>query len=152
MNKFEIIEAKPYHVGQILHRLRKEHRAALDATSVNAHRELRSVFDKSSFRRAWFCDGELFAVGGVTGTLLSGSGFIWLAMAEKASRFPVAIVREARKQLAEIVQTRTELITTILCADPTSRRFAWSLGFVDSDIATTDNNFTALQYFRDGIQ
>lgn len=127
----QIVEAKPYHLGRILRRLRDEHRAGLIATGVNAHRELRDMFAASSFRYAWLVDGQLAAVGGVTGSMLSSAGQVWLAVAEDATRFPLAMVKEARRQLARILASKTELTTTILCGDKTSRRFAAFLGFRD---------------------
>lgn len=129
MSTFEIIEAKPYHVGRILRRLRTEHRVAMNGLSSNLHREFSQIFNTSSFRRAWIVDGELMAVGGVTGTLLSGEGYIWLAMADQAKRYPVAIIKEARHQLALLMATRREVSTTVLCNDKTAQRFARFLGF-----------------------
>lgn len=140
MSTFETIEAKPYHVGRILRRLRTEHRVAMTGLSNNLHREFAQIFNTSSFRRAWLVDGELMAVGGVTGTLLSGEGYIWLAMADQAKHYPVAIIKEARHQLALLMATRQEVSTTILCNDKTAQRFARFLGFKTSRIPGAEAN------------
>ncbi|MEI6282427.1 MAG: hypothetical protein WCP82_06895 [Alphaproteobacteria bacterium] len=128
----EVIEAKPHHVGKILQRLRAEHLGCLVGSGIERreiHREMRKVFDDSAFRRAWIVDGELAAVGGVTGSLLSPYGFVWLALSQDVIRFPLAIVREARRQLGEIMATKTELATTILADDDVALRFSAFLGF-----------------------
>lgn len=128
----EVIEAQPHHVGKILRRLRAEHLGCLVGTGIERqeiHREFRKVFDDSAFRRSWFVDGELAAVGGVTGSLLSPHGFVWLALSQDVIRFPLAIIREARRQLGEIMATKTELATTILANDDVALRFSAFLGF-----------------------
>lgn len=129
MTDFRIIEAKPYHVGIMLRRMRAEHRAALESTGIKAHQELSRVFAASSFCRAWIIDGRLAALGGVSGMLASGIGYVWLVLSEDAMRFKLAIVKEARKQLAEIMSTHSEIIAPLLDGDNTARRFAEHLDF-----------------------
>lgn len=129
MPQFEIIEAKPFHVGMMLRRMRTEHREALMALGIDAHRELRKTFDNSSYRRAWLIDGKLSGLGGVTGTLASSFGRPWLTLSQDALRYPIAIVREAKRQLNDIAATHCEIATTVLCADYTAQRFASFLGF-----------------------
>lgn len=128
----EIVEAQPEHVREIFRRLRKGHIGCLVGSGMGRRRardEFMKVFDDSSFRRSWFIDGNLAAVGGVTGSLLSPHGFVWLALSEDVIRFPLAIIRESRKQLGEIMRTKTELATTILANDDVALRFSAFLGF-----------------------
>jgi hypothetical protein len=131
MPKFEIIEGRPYHCGQIVRRLRAEHRTAM--IGVNAHREISDRFATSSFRRAWLIDGDLCALGGVVGGALSSVGYIWLALSQLALAYPVAVVKEARRQLDEIMATRRELATIIVPDDTAALRFAVFLGFHVAD-------------------
>ena len=133
MTKICTIEAKPYHCGQMIRRLRSEHRAAIAATGIDAHRELRSRFEASGYRRACFADGELIAIGGVVGSLMSPAGYIWLAISEKARRFPVALIKELNKQLDEIMVLKRELATVILPSDNAAMRLAVFMGFHVSD-------------------
>lgn len=130
---FEIVEAKPWHCGQMLRILRAEHRNALAKIGSNPHAELRRQFAESSFRKAWLIDGKLAALGGVNGMMLSGWGFIWLVLSEQARRYPIAIVKEARRQLDEIMIAKRELSTTILPDDAAARRLAIYLGFHVAD-------------------
>lgn len=129
MASFTIIDAKPWHCGQMVRLLRHEHSRALSLLGADAHKELRAMFAASYFRRAWMIDGTLAALGGVAGTALSRDGFLWLALAERARRYPVAIVKEARAQLDRIMTLKRELGTTILGDDAAALRLAVFLGF-----------------------
>lgn len=133
MTTFSVIPARPYHCGQMVRLLRVEHQAAIARLGLDSHRELRERFEQSSFRRAWLIDGKLAALGGVTGGKISGTGFLWLAISERARKYPVAIVKEARKQLAEVMEIKRELATTILNGDAAARRLAIYLGFHVAD-------------------
>src|SRR6185312_7041922 len=103
---WEVVEAKPWDVGAVIHRLRPSHMEALERVGINrraAHRELRRNFDMSSFRKTWKRDGRVLAVGGVTGDLLTDQGYIWLALTGEAVGFPVQMLKEARRQLGKIM-------------------------------------------------
>lgn len=133
MPDFTIIEAKPWHCGQMARALRAEHREVIARIGIDCHKELRARFNASSFRRAWLIDGQLAALGGVVGSKLSSCGMVWLALSHVAGRFPLETVREARRQLAELMQTKRDLWTTILDDDAASKRFAIFLGFVPGE-------------------
>lgn len=126
---FQIIAAKPYHCGAMVRRLRREQAQAVARLGVDSHRELSERFAASAWRRAWLADGELAALAGVTGSALSAQGFVWLALTDRAARYPLAIVREAKRQLDDLMATRRLLVTSILDGDLAARRFAIFLGF-----------------------
>lgn len=129
MARFEIIEAKPQHCGAIIRRMRNEHRAAIERTGLDAHRELRAIFDASAFRKAWLIDGELAALGGVSGSHLSPLGFAWVVFSNAALRFPIQIVKEASRQIEAAMTLKRELATTIIGGDTAALRMAIYLGF-----------------------
>lgn len=129
MTTFQIIEAKPHHCGQMMRIMRNEHQAALARIGTNGHKELRESFDGSCMRRAWLIDGQLAGLGGVMGPSMASSGHIWLAMSGASMKYPCEIVREARRQLDEIMMVKRTLVTTILEGDKTSMRFAVFMGF-----------------------
>lgn len=133
MTDFTIIRAKPQHCGQMCRMLRHEHREAVVRLGIDSHRQLRAMFEASSFRRSWMIDGQLAALGGVTGNSLAVTGFVWLALAENARRYPVAIIKEARRQLDAIMVLKRELATTILNGDEAAKRLAIFLGFHVAD-------------------
>lgn len=129
MTTFQIVEGKARYCGQMSRLLRSAHRDAVTAIGVDAHRELRDRFEASAFRRAWLVDGRLGALGGVVGSPLATEGFVWLAIAESALRHPIAVAREAGRQIDRLMKTRRALVTVALDDDPRALRFALRLGF-----------------------
>lgn len=127
---FQIIPAKPWHCGAMVRRLRIEQRVAVARLGVDSHRELFDRFGQSTVRRALLIDGKLEGIGGVTGSALSGEGYVWLALSQKAVRYPLALLRIVRAQLDLVMQTRSVLVTTVLEGDEAAKRFAIFLGFV----------------------
>lgn len=133
MTRFEIVAAKPWHCGQMARMLRDEHKRAVLGIGVDLHRELRSRFEASGYRRAWLIDGRLAGLGGVVGTLLAPSGYVWLVLTQRALRYPIAVVKEARRQLDLIMMVKNELATVILPQDTAALRLAVFLGFHVAD-------------------
>lgn len=129
MSQFQIIEARPWHCGVMSRILRREQQAECLRRNVNIHRELRTMYQASYFRRAWTIDGRLAGLGGVKGSVLSPTGMIWVALSEEAMKYPIAIVKEARRQLDEIMRMQIELTTSVSYNDEAAQRFAVFLGF-----------------------
>jgi hypothetical protein len=134
MTTFEVVDARLFHCGPMIRALRNDHKVAFMALGVHkAHHELRACFDDSHFRRSWLINGRVAGIGGVRGTLCSPVGYIWLALSQDATHYPIQIMREARAQIAEIMEVKRSLGTTILKADSASVRFAERLGFREID-------------------
>lgn len=129
MTDYQIVEGKLHHCGQMARALRLRYRHEFEALGLNVHRELRAEFSQSYFCRAWLVDGKLAALGGVSGTQLSSAGKVWLALAQDVTKRHFAIVREAMRQLDDIMQSKTVLTARILPGDEAARRFARFLGF-----------------------
>lgn len=129
MTEFCIVEGKAYHCGMMARRLREEQFDAMSRAGLDTHREMRTLFDNSSFRKAWLIDGQLAALGGVTGSPIETTGCVWVAISKLAQRYPIAMIREARRQLEVATATRSMLVTTLLPDDDQSLRLAVFLGF-----------------------
>jgi hypothetical protein len=129
----EVREAKPWHCGQALRAMRPAHRRALEKLGAHQHQELRTIFNASTIRKVCFFDGKLAAVGGVTGSLASNMGYVWLVLTETALQYPIETFRRARLELAVIMETQFELATTVVAEDPAAVRFALALGFHTRD-------------------
>lgn len=125
----EVTEARLWHCGELIRRLRHEHSVALVATGLNVHRELRRSFETSCYRRSLLIGDRLAGMWGVTGTVLAPFGFLWLLLSDEATRYPKAVVQIARRELATIMLSKTEVVTTVLGGDETALRFAIFLGF-----------------------
>jgi len=129
MPTFEIVQGKRRHCGEMARRLRAEQSEAAIRLGTGIHRRLVEVFDQSSFCRAWLIDGRLAGLGGVQGPMASATGEIWLALTEDACRYPIAMVKQARRTLNEIMQLKRYIVTAIFASDAASMRFASCLGF-----------------------
>lgn len=127
--EFQVIPARPYHVGQIIRRLRMEHAQAFALVGLNAHRELRRTFMASGICRAGTLNGELAALWGVTGPLMAPHGFIWMVITNELAKHKALVARFTKAQIDEFMQTKVELTTTVLPEDKAAVRFAAWLGF-----------------------
>lgn len=129
MTDYSIIEGKRWHCGQIVRQMAPEQLKMFEAVFGNAHRALSKIFSTSFICRAGLIDGELVALWGLQGTIAGSDGFIWLAVSEKAKHHKFAMVREAKRQLAEIMETKTIVRSRVVPQDAESRRFALFMGF-----------------------
>jgi hypothetical protein len=145
MATFEIVEARPHMCGKMARMLRGEHQRAAIRVGMDVHRSLRDIYMQSWYRKAWLLDGQLAGLGGVKGSMLSPAGFVWVALSERATRYPGAIVREARAQLDYLMDFHAELHTTIIDGDEPAKRLAVFLGF-----HATDDGEGAAAYSRPG--
>lgn len=151
----QIIDAKPYHCGAMSRLLRYEHQRQLILMGLSVHAGLRATFDASYYRKAWMVDGRLSALWGIIGSTLGTEGLVWLAIAERATRYPLSIVKLARQQLEEISTLKAELFTTVISDDPAALRLAVFLGFRAADggmggaVSSRLGRRTMLTYVRD---
>lgn len=129
MTEAVIKHGRPYHCGTMARSLRHEHRDLLLRMNVPVHRDLASAFGDSSWSRAFFLDGELVALGGVTGPALASDGSLWLALSEAGLRHWGFIAREALRQVETLMEIKRELATIVLRDDRAALRFAYFLGF-----------------------
>lgn len=125
----QIVEAKPWHCGRMARILRHEHQRELGKGGMNIHREIKANFDGSTWKRSGLVDGRLVGMGGVLGSPLETTGFIWLAMADEVKKHPLAVARVLRSLLDEIMQTRHELATVVIPEDDAALRLAVFMGF-----------------------
>jgi hypothetical protein len=132
--RIEIVDAKPVHVGLIARRLRPEDCVEIVALHGEPRKAIRRVFRGSPYRRAALVDGEIAALWGLYGTLLSTEAYVWLASTPDLSRVSaVKVVRTARKELAEMLQSR-EVLRGHVAADYTrARRFLELAGFREGE-------------------
>lgn len=150
--KFEVKEAKLFHCGEIIRQLREEHQRALITLGARPHRAIRSSFEDSYYRKAWFIDGTLCGMGGVCGSSLSTEGMVWLALTEEAMAHPLVAARTARRYLDALMVTKHRLFTHLIPEDKLAMRFAIRLGFeLDHSTPIPVGNGTVLSvsYSRD---
>ncbi len=129
MTEFELRPARLYHCGRMIRKLRAAQAGALATLGIHLHTELRARFSESSYKESWFIDRKLAALGGVTGSLMSSTGFIWLAVSDDATRYPRQLALMIRTLLARVMETRHEVYTVIFKEDIVSLRWVEFLRF-----------------------
>lgn len=127
MAVFEVKQAQLFHCGRMARILKAEKADCLD---VDIHAELRDAFNASLFCKIWLVDGQLMALGGLVGSALESTGYVWLALSKRARKYPVETFKEARRQLTEMMLMKTELAAVIVAGDESAARFAVHLGFI----------------------
>ena len=129
MAELRRVEAKLWHCGQLTRRLRGAQSRELASIGIRSHAELRDRYGESSFKQSWTIDGKLAGMCGVTGSHLSFTGLIWLALSDVATRHPALTARAARSQIAEIMLTRREIYSVMFTGDAVSMRWIAFLRF-----------------------
>ena len=129
MTEAVVKEGRPYHCGQMSRMLRHEHRDLLLKMHVPVHRDLSAVYGNSSWTRAFFLDGELTALGGVTGPAI-GLGRCTVAgpVADRPSHWG-HVARETLRQIESLMEIKSHLVTVVLKEDMPAIRFAYFVGF-----------------------
>lgn len=129
--EYQIVDAQKYHCGRIVRRMRTAHLTALAPTGKDIHWELRATLGRSFFAKACIMDGKVIAMWGASGPVLGESAYVWLILSNDAVRFPIALMKEAVRQMKIILSQCTEVSTTVLAGDDAALRFATFLGFHD---------------------
>ena len=129
MTRYEMTECRRHHCGLMARRMRAADRAAMVAAGYDPHREIVHRFQESAYRRAWLIDGELAAIGGVSGTLAASDGYIWMVVAQMATRHALALARMTRGVLAEVSVTFRAVESVMMAGDGRAVEFARFLGF-----------------------
>ena len=146
-HRFEIIPARRSHCGQMARIMRATHREKFLQFGVDPHRRICECFEMSPYCKAWLIDGRLAALGGVEGPIMADSGFVWLVIAQMATKYPIAIIKTARRYLEELMTIKKELLTTVISGDTPALNLAMLLDFhLDRAPSYDTNNVIPLVY------
>jgi len=127
--RYQIIEARHEHVWRLAGCLRDEDRAFAAAAGFAPRDLLFRMWRDSPYRRVAIIDGQVAALWGCYGMLLSPVGEAWLMTGPEIERLPIAFVREARRELAAILESKTELVMAVDARSERAKRFLQMLGF-----------------------
>jgi hypothetical protein len=133
MKNYEVVTASIRHVKPLSASLRGAHCANLLAFNIEPRRALHDAFLASPFCRTALIEGRPVAMWGVKSDLISPTGFAWLVISNEITGLSLSIIKETKKQLAEMMKTYHELAITVLPDDFAALRFAVFLGFHDRD-------------------
>lgn len=130
---YSIVKASIRHVRPMSRKLRSAASITLQGFGLHPRPALHRAFLASSYCRTALMDGEPIAMWGVKSVLLSDTAAVWLVLSDAVTRMPVAVVKEARAELARVMASNREVAITVLPDDEAAIRFAVFLGFHDRD-------------------
>lgn len=90
----QIVDALPWHVGKLKENLRPEDAAELLRLGMSIDRALWRSYKESIVRKTAFVDGQVAAMWGVRGDIMSRSGMVWLLTSPQVNQ--VSPLRFAR--------------------------------------------------------
>ena len=130
--RYELVDATREHLRLIAPVLRAPDRAEVEQQGLVVRHALNEAYANSIICRAAFVDGDIAALWGLRGEMLSDHGFAWLLTAPPVERVPLSFFRVVRDELADMMATRRSISTWVLGSYEKSIRFFAMQGFVES--------------------
>lgn len=124
-----IVPSQIGDVYRVADNLRSEDKAEITGLGFDPRDALRRSYRHGIIRRTAFVDGEIAAMWGLGGAMLSNEGVPWLLTTPAAARVPVSFLRVGRAQLDEMLQHRSHLSNVVQASYTGACRFLQVLGF-----------------------
>jgi hypothetical protein len=132
MSDFTIVAATRQHGEAVAAALSAAQQAAHARLGEEAADALRFLLDNSAYRRAALVRGHPVAIWGVT----DNDGGVWVQSTAGATAHPFAFVREARREVREMLRFRARIVMPLGQFNTRAQRFARLLGFVSAGCGT----------------
>jgi hypothetical protein len=148
---YVIVDAKLSHIRAIVARLRPDDLAEIAATGMKPRHLLTGLWRESHIRRAALVDGEIAAVWGCAGTMLSPVGEAWLLTAPAVAKLPLAFLKETREEMRAMLATKRIVTSGVLASYESSIRFMRMVGFTvgaPTPLSSSGAMFRALKMER----
>lgn len=127
--RYEIVPARLSHLRVLAANLRPGDRAEIDATGMKPRHLIHRLYRQSYRSECALIDGDVAAVWGWQGSLLSPTVEMWLLTTRAVERLPMAFYREGRRILAETLRTKCEIVSGVGSDYIGAIRFFGMLGF-----------------------
>lgn len=125
-----IVPSKIQDVYRIADNLRREDEAEITGFGLTPREALRTSYRNAILRRTAFVDGEIAAMWGLGGAMLSDAGSPWLMTTPAVEKMPVTFLKVGRAQLDEMLLQRAFLFNFVQASYSRACRFLEVLGFV----------------------
>lgn len=133
MAEYRIVDAERSHIAQLVDNMREADAAEATALGFRPRAALWRSFRRGIMRRSAFIDGEIAAMWGLCGNLLSNEGTPWLATTPVIERMPVAFIKEARREVARMISIRPVLRNVVPARYTKAVGLLYVLGFTLGD-------------------
>lgn len=121
--------------------LRAEDESEITGLGLDVRKSLRDSFRHGILRHTALVDGEIAAMWGLGGAMLSDEGAPWLMTTPLIERIPLTLVKTSKTQVAEMLRQRQFLCNYVLATYRRACRFLEVLGFVlDPPVAMGPNH------------
>lgn len=107
---------------------RIEEHTECKAVGVAPRHMIFALWRCSCYSRSAFLDGEPIAVWGDAAPILSREAHAWLFTAPAIERVPMTFFRQAKREIATMLEARERLRTSVVAASERSLRFWRMLG------------------------
>lgn len=127
-----IVTVRESEIGDVYRlaaNLRADDAAEITGLDLDPTIVIRTSFRSAVWRRTAFVDGEIAAMWGLGGVLLSDEGAPWLLTTPAAERVPVTFVKLARANVAEMMRDRRLLSNVVAASYVRACRLLALLGF-----------------------
>lgn len=121
------------HIYRLADTLRPGDRREVLALCSNVRRAIRDVFRGSFYRRTALVDGEVAAVWGMGGPLLSDTAQVWMLTTPAVERVPVSYAKLARRGVLEMLAIKPRLEGLVAVDYPEAVGFLRLIGFTIHD-------------------
>lgn len=129
-SRCQIVDGRPHHLRLLADGLRAGDREEIAAQRMGPYRVLRRTFRDSLWSRTAFVDGEIAAMFGLGGLVLSDLGLPWLLTTPAVERIPVTFVKRARDAVQDMLNMKPRLENHVLASYTGACRLLEVLGFL----------------------
>lgn len=127
--RVKIVPSNIADVYRLADHLREGDRLEITGMGLEPKAAIRSSFQSAILRRTAFVDGEIAAMWGLGGVMLSDEGTPWLLTTSAVERVPVSFLKVARHELNEMLKLRMILQNVVLASYEQACRLLEVLGF-----------------------
>ena len=124
-----VLPAEISDIYAVARHLRDGDRLEVTSLGLDPATALRKSFKHAVWRRVAVINGEIAAVFGMGGNMLSNVGYPWLLTTPAVEKLPVSFVKEGRKQAMEMLSMRRRLEGHVAADYRQACRFLEALGF-----------------------
>lgn len=122
-------ESVPADCWQLAAQMRELDAFEMRALGLEPAKAIQMAYADAIMRTTYFVDGEIAAMVGLGGTLLSDIGFPYLLTANGIEAAPFAVLREAKKNVVQMLAVKRVLEGEVLSSYSGAVRLLRAIGF-----------------------
>ncbi len=125
----EILPCKLSHMRELANNMRSGDAAEVAVTGLPCRHLLVALWKNSVYRRVALIDGKVAAAWGCSSHLLVSEGEPWLFTTPVVERAPIRFLRQARREVAEMLRGHQSLVSSVASDYTKAIKFLELLGF-----------------------